>query len=463
MKPPKKSAFGNEDSGLDSSFCVSPSTSANSTPANPIGWPTFESPPKLFVETSKERLERLAAGGKGHRLVGRRVITLEAWEWSLQRAMEHGKCCKKDGVVQFVNENQQGLNSFMILECIGCGWNLNINTDLGETSTLHINEALVWGTYAGGSHYESSRHLLTALEIPVPDLRNFQFNENRLVDSWQDALVKDLEANGRQERSMALEAGNTVSIKGITVACTGVYVDGGWSTRSYGHSFKSKGGVAVIIGQYTKKILFLGIRNKFCYFCKRHEKDSRTPSHRCFQNFDTSKSATSMEPDILLEGFNKSISMHNLVYNKMIGDGDSSVYITLLHAVKYEGVKIEKVECVNHAVKRFNSHMIAISRNSHAYPLQQRKAVVKELNRFGKSLRAAIIYNHENNPTEPNKLRLHIQNIPFHIFGQHTNCSDAFCKTERKGEQNRVPTFQGTEIWKAMLEVIRRAANISER
>jgi hypothetical protein len=55
---------------------------------------------------------------------------------------------------------------------------------------------LVWGTYAGAL---TTNPLDTSLPLgnPVPDLRNFQFNENRLV-GWQDALVKDLEMVGKK-------------------------------------------------------------------------------------------------------------------------------------------------------------------------------------------------------------------------------------------------------------------------
>ncbi len=42
-----------------------------------------------------------------------------------------------------------------------------------------------------------------------------------------------------------------------------VITDGGWSKRSHKHSYNAKSGVAIIIGQETGKILFLGVRNKF--------------------------------------------------------------------------------------------------------------------------------------------------------------------------------------------------------
>ena len=43
-----------------------------------------------------------------------------------------------------------------------------------------------------------------------------------------------------------------------------VVVDGGWSKRRHKHSYNAKSGVAVIIGHYSKKLLFLGVRNTYC-------------------------------------------------------------------------------------------------------------------------------------------------------------------------------------------------------
>ncbi|KAM7306608.1 putative nuclease HARBI1 isoform X1 [Ixodes scapularis] len=47
-----------------------------------------------------------------------------------------------------------------------------------------------------------------------------------------------------------------------------VVVDGGWSKRSYGHNYNANSGVAVIVGRYTRKILYIGVRNKFCTVCR---------------------------------------------------------------------------------------------------------------------------------------------------------------------------------------------------
>lgn len=76
---------------------------------------------------------------------------------------------------------------------------------------------------------------------------------------------------------------------------------------------------ATIIGYKSKKILFIGIRNRYCCTCERAKnKNCEPPSHTCFLNW--SKSATSMESDAVAEGFKTSVEMHGLKYNKLIGN-----------------------------------------------------------------------------------------------------------------------------------------------
>ena len=53
----------------------------------------------------------------------------------------------------------------------------------------------------------------------------------------------------------------------------------------------------------------------------------------CFKNWDGT--STAMEADIIVEGFRQSIPMHNIIYNKLIGDGDSSVTKKLFLAKPY--------------------------------------------------------------------------------------------------------------------------------
>jgi hypothetical protein len=48
------------------------------------------------------------------------------------------------------------------------------------------------------------------------------------------------------------------------------------------------------------------------------------PQHTCHKNCHGTSIA--MEAQIIVEGFLSSVDMHGVIYNKLVGDGDSSVY-----------------------------------------------------------------------------------------------------------------------------------------
>ena len=74
-----------------------------------------------------------------------------------------------------------------------------------------------------------------------------------------------MQAAGEEERNMAIANDSFhQNIPAITVI-----LDGGWSKRTHRHNYNAKSGVGIIIGKATGKILFMGIRNKFCSICTR--------------------------------------------------------------------------------------------------------------------------------------------------------------------------------------------------
>ncbi len=155
-------------------------------------------------------------------------------------------------------------------------------------------------------------------------------------------LLSSMAEAGQEEKKIAEENGRFhEGVPAITVI-----VDGGWSKRSHKHSYNAKSGVAIIIGKETGKLLFIGVRNKYCHACASGMKEK---DHVCFRNWNASSSE--METDIILEGFLEAEQVHGVRYTEFIGDGDRSVYPTLLTSVPGWGHAIKKLECANHACK----------------------------------------------------------------------------------------------------------------
>lgn len=78
----------------------------------------------------------------------------------------------------------------------------------------------------------------------------------------------------------------------------------------------------VIIGSRTGKILYLSVRNKFCFKCQINYKNKTNVLHICYRNH--SGLSTAAEAEIIVEGF-KFYENHDLKFLEVIGDDDSNV------------------------------------------------------------------------------------------------------------------------------------------
>ena len=224
---------------------------------------------------------------------------------------------------------------------------------------------------------------------------------------------------GAEERRIAIEKGvYHQGIPAITVVC-----DGGWSKRTHKHTYNASGGVAVIFGAETKKLLYIGVRNRYCNICRRAQNNETEPrEHKCFVNWTESSQA--MEADIILSGFLEAESTHGVRYLKVIADGDSSVFNTLQESVPVWGKDITKLECANHICKCVRSNLENLVQEK---PQYKGKGKLTKVNRvkLTTALRCAIKMRTKTNDSK--QLKKDILNSIYHVLGFHQNCSD-FCK-----------------------------------
>lgn len=149
-----------------------------------------------------------------------------------------------------------------------------------------------------------------------------------------------------------------------------------------------------------------------------------------------------MEQAAVVEGFKKSEKDRNLVYSKLIADGDASTYKNILDARPYTTVTVQKIECVNHLLRNYNGKNISLKKDT-SIPLDERKLLTAErLNRLRIAVKSAIRYRMAQNSTVPDKidqLKKDLINSPRHIFGDHSNCEQYYCTNEKKLGPNYVP------------------------
>ena len=74
---------------------------------------------------------------------------------------------------------------------------------------------------------------------------------------------------------------------------------------------------ASIVGFRTMKVLYIGVKNKFCFRCALAARSRVQTEHTCFKNY--TGFSTGMETVIVEEGFACSKEMHGLIFSELVG------------------------------------------------------------------------------------------------------------------------------------------------
>lgn len=279
------------------------------------------------------------------------------------QAMTNNLCktCEK-GEMIFEKEFQRGLVSIFTFRCTNCKKTTRIDSCPPKNDDCaHINEAAVLGIMSIGLGRYHLQEFLAHMDIKSMSYSTFHKLETKLQDDWWK-LAKELEANALNEEIRLATENNQVDSAGN--ALIEGEIDGSWGTRSYGNKFSSLSGCAAIIGRRTNKIIYSGVKNKYCHICKIAESKDTTPKiHTCKKNYVGPSSG--METAIIVDGF-KFCAEKGVRINKLIGDGDSSTYKAIrdLRLYKDPEMDTEKYECENHIYKNFNKKYGTIHTNT---------------------------------------------------------------------------------------------------
>lgn len=365
---------------------------------------------------------------------GSRIINMNMLQQHINDITIHAAKCGSD--MKLCGEKREGLASVFGCFCMKCGHNIQFKTSEkvrgpNGVKRWECNLAAVWGQVSSGGGHTPLQQTMGMLGVPVMAKKNYASAERGLGEWWRTQLEKSCLEAGKEEKRLAEERNDYhQGVPAITVI-----VDGGWSKRSHKHSYNAKSGVAIIMGLKTGKILFLGVRNKYCTACTQ---GVPIESHHCYKNWECSSSE--METDILLEGFQKAEEMHGVRYMRFIGDGDSSVYPTLLNSVTGWGRDIKKMECANHCCKCYRSSLEKLASDNPAYKGSKGGLTLPMRKRLAGAARAAIrMRSTESDRAKAIKLlEKDLINGPYHCFGNHSNCSPDFCKTAQAKSSSRL-------------------------
>ena len=271
---------------------------------------------------------------------GYRMIHLSSLKQHQYAVSKHVALCKyarrlarrgQSPIIMLSERRTYGIACHLISRCLGCRTTFKFCTSprMEEFPRYDINVRAVWGQMATGGGAAKLNETMATMGCPGMSQSTFSSIEEEIGKHWKKSLDEEFTEAIQEETLIATNSGDTYKdMPACSVVC-----DGGWSKRTHKHSYNALGGVGILVGLKTKKILHLGVRNKYCIICTAANTNNKEPpSHECFKNWEDSSQA--MEADIIVEGL-KEVEKNGLMITRIIADGDSSTYAAIKEKVPW--------------------------------------------------------------------------------------------------------------------------------
>lgn len=205
---------------------------------------------------------------------GRRVVDISFYNNQIASITHAGFGCSfKD--MEVIGEKCKGLLSTFEFKCKICNKIEHIYSE--DPNENCVNNMVTSGAIGIGIGYSQLLELFFALNIPFMAETTFRKLFENLSTIIDDVAWEKMKEAGAEEAKLSRNAGD-VDDDGIPI--TTVVVDGAWSKRSYKSNYNALSGVGCIIGAKSQKVLFAGVRNKYCAICSK----GSSTAHTCFKN-----------------------------------------------------------------------------------------------------------------------------------------------------------------------------------
>lgn len=285
-----------------------------------------------------------------HTIEGTRIVDINyVMQWMCAVYPFHRQSCENPEF-NVVSESNRCMVSTITLQCKTCKAMFSGKTE-NPNQDQQIRRSCVWATITSGETHAHAEEFLAHIGIPFMCFEAFEKTEHAMYDIVKHRAEESMVRAIEEEKSLCTEFDE------LGVPCTRAYLDGSWPIRSYGNKYQSRSGAAVVLGGHTGKVIHADSRNTFCIQCFINKRDNKVKEHKCFVNYIGS--AGSMEPDILVHGFNQ-IFKQGLKVRTVIGDGDSTVFDQLKDKCVY-GEELQKSNCKNHTLKNLKKHLHVVS------------------------------------------------------------------------------------------------------
>lgn len=287
-------------------------------------------------------------------MTGQRIVDIAFLLEQMKFINKHSETC---GEMVFRKETKMGFRSIFHFSCADCGVFHQAQSSQKNNDYMNINLAATLGVTSTGSGYYHLEEMCAHMNIPCMSSGTFDDAQKKLQKNWSELSKHHTEKALLEEIRIAIDRGDVDSAGNALIT---VKVDGSWGKRSYGKGFSSLSGCAAIIGAYTKKVIYFGVKNKYCHVCTLSYAKFCPPNyHDC--NISYVGPSSGMETEILVEGFLFCETL-GARFNKMISDGDSSAFKEITERCVYKNpeVEIEKLECTNHLFKNAQQKFTAL-------------------------------------------------------------------------------------------------------
>lgn len=290
---------------------------SSSTISDQFGQPIFTSSPSKLDNINETVLS------------GVRLVDISFFIKQLTEASNHNPTfgCTLSNM-HVVREMYRGLSPFLVFKCRMCNIEIHVPThDQGkDASEMNINTRAVAGIMSIGGGFSHLEEFSASIGLPCMSGKAYTKYHGQVCDGWEKAAALKMAEACAEEAEIAVERGE-IDTDGVPILT--VVADGCWSKRSYRTNYNALSGVAAIVGFHTQKVIYMGVKNKYCIVYARKTNEGKSMPHICYKNW--AKSSTSMEAGIIV-GFKQSESMYKVRYGKLIADGDSSCYKQILDA-----------------------------------------------------------------------------------------------------------------------------------
>ena len=382
------------------------------------------------------------------KLTGARIIDLKQLSDFLMSYADH--CIKCTSTPQYFDEWHCGLHSIIMLKCYKCGEVLNFHTYPSQSNARQgyydLNLLSVLSSLSTGLGYSAMNEIFSIHNIRYMNRQQYNKCQNSLSvtvnQELNDSLVKNLEI----EKKIAADE---LNFNGgyPAISCIG---DARWSKRSYNYNYTANSSTAVLIGMNTKKILYTGVKNKYCSICQNAINKETKAQHICYKNWNGP--STSMEAALIVEGFAE-LENKGARVMQYIGDQDSSVMNRIIRKFEW-GEHVLKVDCINHKIKNFTTFLINWRKKNRLVG----RFTETMINHYKALLRKLI----NEKIKDVDYFTKHLLYTLDHLTGHHEKCDTFYCDENHKFKELIITKEAYNEVQEYLKKFLKRVNKLEQ-